>query len=111
MSSMTAQREKLEQSYKKDVEQLANRKSDLDKQLDIMQMKYKVLHLYTVYLHRDRSIDGAIPFIICMLIVIPGTNGGVFSQEKPSARRTTRQEAAVTQTVVIPLTVVLLVLL
>ena len=54
MSSMTAQREKLEQSYKKDVEQLANRKSDLDKQLDIMQMKYKVLHLY---IFPSRSID------------------------------------------------------
>lgn len=54
MSSMTAQREKLEQSYKKDVEQLANRKSDLDKQLDIMQMKYKVLHLY---IFASRSID------------------------------------------------------
>ena len=63
------------------------------------------------YSHRDRSIDGAIPFIMCMLIVILGTYGGVFSQEKPSARRTTRQEAAVTQTVVIPLTVVVLLVL
>lgn len=51
MSSMTGQREKLEQSYRKDVEQLANRKSDLDKQLDIMQMKYKV----GTYIHTHRA--------------------------------------------------------
>lgn len=41
LATVQSQRERLEQTYKKEVEQLTNRKGDLDKQLDIMQNKYK----------------------------------------------------------------------
>ena len=80
------------QGYRKDAEQLANRKSDLDKQLDIMQMKYKVRSSW-IHTHTSTIVHLLICMYVCMYVcvyVLVGTNGRVFSSEKSSSRRAIR---------------------